>query len=100
MESSLMAKPTGKKRGRPVKDKVDRDLLHEYLWKTSARGGMVSMSQTVLADKLGVTIFTISHIFREMKEGGRLKKIGPKYYVVDPEVWRWNHAPVRDPRLF
>lgn len=75
----------------PRKDKIDRNLLHEYLWKISGRNGVLLISQTQLAEDLGVTIFTISHIFREMKEGGRLKKVGTKYHVVDPSVWRWKH---------
>ena len=89
------------KKGRGnTKDKIDRDLLHEYLWKHSDRRGVYLGSQTDLADKLGVTIFTVSHIFREMKEGGRVKKLGPKYQIVDPATWRWRNSAVPDPSLF
>ena len=89
------------KRGRGnTKDKVDRDLLHEYLWKHTDRRGIYLGSQTELAEKLGVTIFTVSHIFREMKEGGRVKKIGGKYKIEDPAKWKWKNSPDPDPSLF
>lgn len=79
-------------------DKVDRDLLHEYLWKISGRNGFLNVSQKELAESLNVTQFTISHIFREMREGGRVKRIGAKYKVVDPAIWRWQHT--QDSTLF
>lgn len=92
--------PKGQKTPGNLKDKVDRDLLHEYLWKNSDRRGMYLGSQKDLAEKLGVTHFTISHIFREMKEGGRVKKVGRYYKITDPDKWRWNVSPSADPRLF
>lgn len=72
-------------------DKIDRQMLHEYLWKISGRNGMLLISQTELAEDLHVTIFTISNIFREMREDGRVTKVGSKYKITDPEMWRWEH---------
>lgn len=72
-------------------DKIDRQLLHEYLWKISGRNGVLLVSQTELAEDLQVTIFTISHIFKEMREDGRVTKVGSKYKITDPDVWKWEH---------
>lgn len=92
--------PRGQKTPGNLKDKVDRDLLHEYLWKHADRRGMYLGSQKDLAEKLGITNFTVSHIFREMKEGGRVKKVGRYYKITDPEKWRWNRSATVDPKLF
>lgn len=72
-------------------DKVDRDLLHQYLWKKRDSLGRYLGTQTALADDLGVTLFTLSRIFKEMEGAGRLRKIRGKYYVVDPKAWAWQH---------
>lgn len=77
-----------------IKDKVDRDLLHEYLWKRSeSRSHKVMIQQTLLAENLGITPFTMTRIFSEMLVSGRLKRARGVYYVVDPSVWRWKNTP-------
>lgn len=72
-----------------TRDKIDRDLLHEWLWKKSDHLNRISMSVTEIAAACGVTIYTMSHIFQEMRAAGRLRKTGRTYYVVDPRIWVW-----------
>lgn len=74
-----------------TKDKVDRQLLHEYLWKNRERGDFMPFAVGELADKLGVTIYTMSTILREMRETGRVKKVRGKYQVLDPSTHAWDH---------
>lgn len=78
----------------PENTPIDRDALHEYLWRHTDRLGKVKVVQRILARDLDVTHYTISRIFREMREEGRVRKIGSDklnvstYLIVDPEVWR------------
>lgn len=74
-----------------TKDRIDRHMLHEYLWKHRGRNDMMMLSVTELADKLNVTIFTMSKIFGEMREAGRVQKIGRKYQIFDPSERVWDH---------
>lgn len=75
-----------------TRDKVDRQLLHEYLWGMRDRNDLIPISQKELAEKLGIDQSTMSIIFREMRESGRLRRIGGKYQVLDPELHRWKNT--------
>ena len=84
---------------RKVLNRIDRNLLHEYMWKNrDPRSGKFTHTQLELADELGVTNATISHIFSEMRAAGRIKKRGASFYVTDPQVWRWRNLNVGDGR--
>lgn len=78
--------PTGN-----VKDKIDRDLLHEYLWKISeTRSHKLTIRQDALAEGLGITPFTMAKIFRELLDDGKLRRMRKTFFVVDPAVSRWG----------
>ena len=81
----------GKRGPGSTSDKIDRHMLHEYLWDRRMRGGLVPFSVTELAEKLGVTIETMSRIMRELRDSGRVRKTGSKYFVNDPEMFSWDH---------
>lgn len=72
---------------------VDRELLHRYLWDHSDRQGMIRVHQGGLADKLEVNKFTMSRIFAELIEAGRLKRLAVHqgnfrtYAVTDPDTF-------------
>jgi DNA-binding MarR family transcriptional regulator len=74
-----------------TKDKVDRQLLHEYLWKNRGRGDMMMMGVGELAEKLGVTIYTMSTIMRELRDTGRVQKVRGKYQIFDPSEHAWTY---------
>lgn len=74
-----------------TKDKIDRDLLHDYLFQKSDRHNMITISPTELADELGITIYSMSRILGEMRKAGRLKKVGSRTEVVDPEIYVWTN---------
>jgi len=76
-----------------LSDKIDRQLLHEYLWMNRARGDFYPVSQKELAEKLGVTIFTLSRVFRELRDEGRVEKIRGKYRIFDPAHAAWTQKP-------
>lgn len=73
-----------------IKDKVDRQLLHEYLWNHRVRGDFVPFTSKELAEKLGISVFQMSRIYGEMKDVGRVEKVGTRYRVFDPSVFAWN----------
>lgn len=77
--------------GRPPK--IDRQLLHEFLWKTKGRGNFMSQTQTELASEFDVTRPTMSVIFSEMAADGRLKRVGAKFLIYDPDLYQWEHTP-------
>lgn len=84
-----------------LRDKVDRGLLHEYLWKHRDRRNMMTGSQNELAEKIGIGKVAMSLILKEMAEKGMLIKHGQgKWEVVDPEAYLWEHSPDDDGRLF
>lgn len=75
-------------------DKIDRELLHEWLWTKRDRLGFIPYSQTELAEMLGITIYTLSSIFGELRDQGRVEKHRSKYKVFDPKVVAWReHGP-------
>lgn len=75
-----------------TKDKIDHDLLHDYLWKRSDRLNQMTISTGELADSLGVTIYSMSRIIGDMIKAGRLRRIGSKIEVIDPELYMWTHT--------
>lgn len=85
-----MARPY-RGRGR-TDDKVDRGLLHEYMWKHRDGLDRYMGTQQDLAAKLGLTVFSLSHIFGEMVATGRVRKIRGRFYITDPKLWAWQHS--------
>jgi Mn-dependent DtxR family transcriptional regulator len=79
-----------KKRGRGnTYGKVDLQLLHEHLWRKSGRQGLMTYRSGELAELLGIAVSTMSITLGKMVEEGRLKKIGSKYYVNDPNGFKF-----------
>ena len=84
-----------------LKDKVDRGLLHEYLWKHRTRTNFMSGSQDELADGLGISKTAMSLILKEMAEYGMLVKVRRgTWLIVDPHLYALGEKPVEDGRLF
>ena len=75
--------------GRPPK--IDRQLLHEFLWKTRGRGDYMTQTQLELSKEFGVTTATMRLIFQEMAEGNRLRRVGAKFLIRDTGVRRRAH---------
>lgn len=71
-------------------DKVDRQLLHQFLWKYRDRSNFVTFQSGELAEMLGVSIWQMSRILGEMTEKGLLRKVNTKYVVVDPSIASWG----------
>lgn len=73
-----------------MSEKIDRQLLHEFLYKKSNSRNVLRVLHTDLAEDLGVGHYTISRIFREFIREGRVKKLdhgrqGVDYLIRDPE---------------
>lgn len=84
-----------------LRDKVDRGLLHEYLWKHRTRTGHMSGSQDNLAEGLGISKVAMSLILKEMAGYGMLIKVKRgTWLVVDPHLYAMGEKPVIDGRLF
>lgn len=89
--------PKGQGQRGNIGDKVDRDLLHEFMWKHADHNGRFTMSQKELADALSVSVYTMSTIFHEMLVSGRLRKVKWNFFVMEPNLWRWKNPPTSDP---
>lgn len=74
--------------GRP--QKIDRKLLHEFLWTTRDRSGFMTQKQGQLAKEFGVTAATMSLIFKELIDDNRVKKMGKRWLVNDPAHLKWE----------
>jgi hypothetical protein len=86
----MARKPTQRTRGQ-TKDKVDRFLFLQYLWKYRERGNLTHRRPGEYAELLGIRNDTMSEIFREMCEKGMLRKAGHwKYHVTDPDLFLWE----------
>ena len=72
-----------------LNDKVDRQLLHQFLWKYRDRSNFVTFQSGELAEMLGVSIWQMSRILGEMTEKGLLRKVGKKYAVIEPALASW-----------
>ena len=71
--------------------KVDRNLLHEYLWEIRDRTDIVKIDQQALSDELNISNFTLSHLLRRMVEDGQLERLGNSRFIVkDPITWGFN----------
>lgn len=71
--------------------KVDRGLLHEYLWSVRDRFDVVKIDQKALSMELSLSNFTISHLLKKMVEDGQLQRLGnSKFIVNDPMTHRLN----------
>lgn len=84
-------KSSVKNPGGNVTDKIDRALLHQYLWKYRDRSGFMSHKSGEMAGLLGITIHAMSAILKEMCDKGYLKKLGnSKYIVIEPNITAWT----------
>lgn len=77
--------------------KMDRDALHEYLWKKSNSRNRIQVHQGNLAKSLWCCHQHLNALFQEMVAQGRLRKLsksyqGVEYLVKDPQVWREEEA--------
>lgn len=77
---------------RVVPNKVDRDRLHEYLWRNSNSRGRVTVKHADFAEDLGIRADHLGRILREMVAAKRMTQIatshdGVTYGVVDPSKW-------------
>lgn len=81
-------------------DKVDRDMLHEFLWKYRDRSSFMPWEQGELGEMLGVSTWSISMIFKELQEKGAVKKMGRRWKIIDPDVIKWGVTDVGDATLF
>ena len=70
-------------------DKIDRHMLHQYLWKNRDRSNFNTIRSKDLAEELGITVFTMSRIFGELAEKGFIKKVGTKYLIIEPKIAAW-----------
>lgn len=90
------SKPQPKKYSPPnvggnVTDKVDRKLLHQFLWKYRDRSNFMSFKPGELAEMLEITIYAMSAIFKDMCEKGYLRKLGNgKYIIIEPSLTVWS----------
>lgn len=79
------------KRGRGnVSDKIDRDLLYEFLWKHRDRNGFMPWGQAEFGEMLNLTVTSVSVIFRELREKGAIVRVRNKVRIVDPELSKWG----------
>ena len=49
------------------------------------------MTQKELADMLGLHEVTVSNILKELRESGRVKKVGKRTRVLDPSLTAWDN---------
>lgn len=90
IREGMARQATQRTRGQ-TKDKVDRFLLHQFLWKYRERGNLTHRRPGELAELLGIRNDTMSEILKEMCGKGMLKKARHwKYEIVDPEVFLWE----------
>jgi DNA-binding Lrp family transcriptional regulator len=75
---------------------VDRETLHQLLWDRADSVGRLKIKQGDLAEELDLRFETISRIFKEFREEGRIRKLTAYkdnvalYQIVDPKVYRWG----------
>lgn len=75
-----------------MRDKIDRRLLHKFLWEHRDRYDRIAYSQNELAEMLDIHFATMSLILKEMAENGRLVKIRKgTWKVVDPQVYAFEN---------
>lgn len=72
---------------------LDREALHQMLWKAADRSGKLRIFQKQLAVYLGIAPTHMSRVIRDFEEEGRIKKIGSRYRNVGIYA-------VRDPAEF
>lgn len=82
-----------------LRDKVDRDLLHAFMWKHADRNHRWLGRSGQLAEDLGINASSMSIILREMITEGRIKKVNGKFFITDPAQWAWKN-PTPDVSLF
>lgn len=81
---------TEKRASKAGRKPIDRDLLHAFLWKKVDRRGFLPMTQKELADMLGLHEVTVSNILKELREDGKVKKVGKRLRVLDPSLTAWE----------
>lgn len=82
-------------------DKIDRHMLHEFLWKYRDRNSYIPWQQKEVAKMFGVNHCVMSVIYKELLEQKALKKEGSKFRVSDPSLAVWEQeAKDSESRLF
>lgn len=70
---------------------VDRELFHKYLWKNTDRNGFLKLTQKELMDRLQVSQRTMSRLYDELIDSGKLVKHGDRTFrVIDPSISAWD----------
>lgn len=77
-------------------NKIDRDMLHAYLYRHSNNRGRITVKHIDLAEDLGIRDDHLGRIMNEMAAAGRVKRItssnnGVVYSVRDPTEWEKEH---------
>ena len=71
------------------RDRIDRDLLHVWLWDNRGRNGILGpeFRGAGLARQFGWSRHTPVRLFGELVEEGKLRKTKQGYQVVDPAMF-------------
>lgn len=84
-------KPTSVKkkgvRGRTT-HRIDRELLHAWLWKRRGRNNIIPLTQIEIAEILRFSIYTCNRMIAELIAAGKVTRNGNMYRVVDPKETR------------
>lgn len=89
--------PKGQSTPGNLSQKVDRDLLHEYLWKQTDKNGRMLITQKELAERLDMNRYHLNTIFREMIMAGRVRRSGAAFFITDPMHWQWTNRTAEPP---
>lgn len=74
-----------------MRERVDRQALHEYLFRQVNRNSVVRIRQNKLAAGLDINKWTMSKIIHELVDDGRIKRQRGSidyYRIEDPAPWR------------
>lgn len=70
---------------------VDRDKLQRFLYNKADSRGVLEMTQYDIAEMLHLNYVSVSRLFKQMREEGRMKIIGRRnkginvYHILDPD---------------
>lgn len=57
-------------------DAIDRDALHRYLWRKTNNRNRILVNVGALAEEIGIGEDHMGRIINQMRDKGRLKKVG------------------------
>ena len=66
------------------KNRIDRDLLHLWLWDHKKKNNIVHCSGSDLARTMKMSRHTPVRLFAELVDAGKLIKTRQGYQIVDP----------------